>query len=335
MSSFKPQIEPRANAIMPISKFIRFQLALVAVLAGGCGSPNQQSSSDRSTNTIPWVGYSVDTLKKDTTLFKEARKVGVMHDTELSEVSGLAASRSHPGYFWAEEDSGNSNQIQLISPDGQVVARFTIEGARNRDWEDIAVGPGPVPGKSYMYVADVGDNRGWRSEKVIYRFPEPALAGQERPLDGQVTDAEAIRLQLPDGPQNAEAILLDPLTKDLFIISKGASSTVYRAAYPQSLTQSTRMTALLRIPFDHATSAAISTDGREILIRTYEQVYYYSRQPGETIADALSHAPRRLPLAYEVQGEAISWTTDGSGYYTSTEKTFTTTQFIYFYQRRN
>ncbi|WP_052731194.1 NHL repeat-containing protein [Spirosoma radiotolerans] len=313
---------------MPTRTFIRFQLALVAVLSGGCGSSNQQSDS------IPWVTYSVATLAKDTTLFSEAHKVGVMHDADLAEVSGLAASRNHPGYLWAEEDSGNSNQIQLISPEGQVVARFSIEGARNRDWEDIAVGPGPIPGKSYIYVADIGDNRRWRSEKVIYRFPEPSLVGKVLPFDGQITNAEAIRVYLPDGSQNAEAILLDPITRDLFLISKGAYSAVYRAAYPQSLTQSTRMTALLRIPFDHATSAAISTDGHEILIRTYEQIFHYSRRQGETIADALKRVPRRLPLAYEVQGEAISWAINGSGYYTSTEKTFTSIQFIYFYPRK-
>lgn len=333
MSSFKLQTEPGANAIMSISRFIRCQLALLVLLFSGCGSSNHQSA-DRSANTVPWVTYSVDTLTQDTTLFKEARKVGVIHDSNLWEISGVAASRNHPGFLWAEEDSGNSDQIQLISPKGNAVARFSVENAKNRDWEDIAVGPGPLPGKSYIYVADIGDNRGWYSEKVIYRFPEPALVGKGQPADEPITNAEAIRLHLPDGPQNAEAILLDPLTKDLFIISKGSYSTVYRAAYPQSLTKSTQMTALLRIPFDHVTSAAISTDGREILIRTYEQVFYYNRRAGETIASVLSRPPRRLPLAYEVQGEAISWTADGSGYYTSTEKTFTTTQFIYFYQRR-
>lgn len=317
---------------MPTRKFIRFQLALLALFAGGCGSSNQQASD---TNSISWVAYSVNALPKDTTLFREAIKVGVMHDADLSEVSGLAASRNHPGYLWAEEDSGNSNQIQLISPKGQVVARFSIEGARNRDWEDIAVGPGPIPGKSYIYVADIGDNRRWRSEKIIYRFPEPSLAGEKLPFDGQITNADAIRISLPDGSQNAEAILLDPITKDLFLISKGTYSAVYRAAYPQSLSQSTRMTALLRIPFDHATSAAISTDGHEILIRTYEQIFYYSRREGETLLAALGRVPRRLPLAYEVQGEAISWTIDGSGYYTGTEKSFTATQFIYFYRRKN
>ncbi|GAB3804745.1 hypothetical protein GCM10028819_36740 [Spirosoma humi] len=316
---------------MPTSKFIRFQLAVLAVFAGGCGSSNQQATD---TDSIPWVAYSVDALPKDTTLFRRAVKVGVMHDADLSEVSGLAASRNNPGYLWAEEDSGNSNQIQLINPKGKIVARFTIEGARNRDWEDIAVGPGPIPGKSYIYVADIGDNRRWRSEKIIYRFPEPTLIGEKLPFDGKITNADAIRVYLPDGSQNAEAILLDPMTNDLFLISKGTYSAVYRAAYPQSLTQPTQMTALLRIPFDHATSAAISADGREILIRTYEQIFYYNRRAGEPIAAALSRVPRRLPLAYEVQGEAISWTIDGSGYYTSTEKSFTATQFVYFYPRK-
>ena len=51
----------------------------------------------------------------------------------------------------------------------------TLAGVENRDWEDIAVGPGPDASKSYVYVADIGDNEGQYQYKYIYRFEEPVL----------------------------------------------------------------------------------------------------------------------------------------------------------------
>ena len=43
------------------------------------------------------------------------------------------------------------------------------------DWEDIAVGPGPEPGVSYVYIGDIGDNLRLRSTISLLRFPEPDL----------------------------------------------------------------------------------------------------------------------------------------------------------------
>ncbi|MVM41871.1 hypothetical protein GO730_36340 [Spirosoma sp. HMF3257] len=314
---------------MPATKFILLQLLLTGLFSS-CHSVTEHSATD----SVPRVSYARLDLKKDTTLFMPPREIGVMDDSDLSESSGLAPSHRNPGYLWTEEDSGNSNQIQLIRPDGSIVARFYVDGAENRDWEDIAVGPGPVPGETYIYLADIGDNQLRYPEKIIYRFPEPTIAGQKFPFVGHVTHPDTIRLQLPNGPQNAEAILVDPITKDLFILSKGDRTELYRATFPQSLTQPTMMTPLLLLPFENVTAGAISTDGQYLLIRMYAQLFYYTRQSGETIPDALKRAPRLVPLGKEAQGEAVSWSLDGTAYYTGTEKTFLTAQSIYVYQRK-
>jgi hypothetical protein len=214
------------------------------------------------------------------------------------------------------------------------VARFTLDGVENQDWEDIAVGPGPVPGETYIYLAEIGDNKLVRPEKIVYRFPEPTISGKQLPLEEHITGTAAIRLRLPDGPQNAEAILIDPITKDLFILSKGDQMEVYRATFPQSQTQVVTMTSELIIPFSKVTSAAVSPDGSEILIRTYRQLYYYKRQSGETITNALKRQPLRLPLADEAQGEAVGWAIDSSGYYTASEKVGFSAEPIYWYSRK-
>ena len=305
-------------------------------LLNSCHQTHQRTESTTGSagNSTPWVTYGVHDITSDTTSFIQPQQVGLLTDESLEEASGLVASRRNPGYLWTEEDSGNPNQIQLIHPNGQIVARFTLDGLTNYDWEDIAVGPGPIPNQSYLYVAEIGDNDLQYPEKIIYRFPEPALTGKKMPYDGHVTAIETIRLKLPDGSQNAEAMLLDPITTDLFILSKGDYSTLYRAAFPQSVKKPTMMTRQLVLPFSKVTSANISTDGREILIRTYKRLFYYKRQPGESITDALKRPPHFLPLADEPQGEAIGWAIDGSGYYTASEKVGFSSEPIYWYSRK-
>lgn len=299
-------------------------------------TPDVSSASIGSSqpDTAPWVKYTTDKLKTDTTLFQKARLVKRLSDATLFEASGLAPSHVNAGCLWTEEDSGNDNEIQLLNEDGTIVARYTLDGIDNTDWEDIATGPGPILGKTYIYLAEIGDNSARHAEKIIYRFPEPAITGKQLPYEGHIKSIDIFRFTLPDGAQNAEAIILDPVQKDLFIFSKGSSSTVYKASVDLSPKSAVRMNKVLTLPFEKVTAATISNDGSELLIRTYRQLYYYSRQPGESLMQALNRAPLLIPLADEAQGEAICWALDGSGYYTTSEKTFLTNQKFYFYQRK-
>ncbi|WP_461147240.1 hypothetical protein [Spirosoma pulveris] len=280
------------------------------------------------------VRYTPDALKVDTTLFIKPRLVGTLTDPSLIEASGLAPSRANPGFLWIQEDSGNANQIQLLTKTGGISARYILDGLINHDWEDIATGPGPLVGKTYIYLAEIGDNNFKHDQKIIYRFPEPSLTEKKVPVTERITSVDALRFKLPDGPQNAEALLLDPITKDLFILSKGRYSTVYKASYPQPVNQPAMMTRVLSLPFEKVTGAAISGDGSEILIRTYKKLFYYKRHPHESVVDALKREPVLIPLADEPQGEAVCWAADGSGYYTTSERIFFTPQNLYFYQRK-
>ena len=296
--------------------------------------PGTTTATTVAASSLTYVSYSVSDVATETTLFRQPEAIGELADPTLAETSGLAASRNNMGCFWTEEDSGNPNQIQLLRRDGKVIARFIIDGAENRDWEDMAVGPGPVAGQAYVYVADIGDNKLRYPEKVVYRFPEPVLNLATTPYTATITKAEALRFTLPDGAKNAEAFLIDPTSLDLYILSKEAYSTLYRATYPQSTTQATVMHHLVTIPFDRVTSAAISPDGREVLIRTYGQLFYFARQIGESINNTLKRTPKRWPLANENQGEAVAWATDSSAYYTTSEKTDATIPKLYRYQRK-
>src|SRR4051812_1033331 len=71
-------------------------------------------------------------------------------DSRIHESSGLAPSDRHPGYLYTLNDMGNTAQVFLLAPDGSTAAVLTLDGAKNVDWEDLAVADGRV------YVGDIG-----------------------------------------------------------------------------------------------------------------------------------------------------------------------------------
>ncbi len=78
----------------------------------------------------------------------------------------------------------------------------------------------------------------------------------------------------------------------------------------------------------------MSTDGKEILVKTYCGINYYQRDAGQTIMQALQTAPKTLPYKIEPQGEAICFNKDNTGFYTLSEKGPGSTVNLYFYPRK-
>ena len=148
----------------------------------------------------------------------------MLDDPVLNEVSGVAASRVNPPALWVHNDSGGEPTAYAISPTGKMLGAYPVDGATAVDWEDIAVGPGPKQGTSYLYLGDIGDNASERNPITVYRVPEPT-----GPLDGTgatLTGTEKFSLRYPDGPVDAESLIVDPQSGDLFIIDKEYTSGI-------------------------------------------------------------------------------------------------------------
>ena len=241
--------------------------------------------------------------------------------TDLLEISGVAASRINAGILYIHNDSGSANQVYLTDGTGADKGTLTLTPVGNRDWEDIAVGPGPVAGASYVYVGDIGDNDSKYSSVFIYRFPEPDLTGKTPPYVADINSVDIIELKYPDGPRNAETLMVDPLTKDIYIASKQSNvCKIYVARYPQSTTSVTTMTPLVQLYMDKATGGNISPDGTGILLRSNQLIWYWKFPAGTGISAGLLTQPQVAPYANnEPQGEGIGFAADGSGYYTDTE----------------
>ncbi|MBN8875969.1 MAG: hypothetical protein J0I32_00355 [Sphingobacteriales bacterium] len=261
----------------------------------------------------------------------EARPVSVpVKPGKLDEASGIADSKSHPGYLWVEQDSGNPSQICLLSHTGEFYKKIKIKGATNRDWEDMALANGPEKGRSYIYLADIGNNSVSASKYFIYRFPEPAANADT------VYTFDKLVFKYPDGSHDAEAILVDNTTRDIYVITKrDKPSGIYKIPYPQSATDVNSAVKVGSLSFQGVVSAAISPDGKEILVKTYTGIYYWKRKAGQSIEQALQETPTQLPYQLEPQGEAICFKQDNSGFFTLSEKpSFMKKVNLNFYKRK-
>ena len=263
--------------------------------------------------------------------FISGRKVGTLKSSLIDEASGIAASRKNTGVLWVHNDSGDSARVFAISTGGSLLGIYNITGAGARDWEDIAIGPGPDPNKDYIYIGEIGDNKARHSSVVVYQVPEPTVDCGQAPVDVNIGPAVSISLAYPDGPRDAETLIVDPITADIYIISKREMSPkVYRAAYPQSISRTTTMELVAALPLGWAVGGDISPDGNLVIVKNNSRASVWVRPAGANLWEAFANPQCPVPLIPEPQGEAICFDADGCGYFTVSEKPY---QPIYYFAR--
>jgi hypothetical protein len=234
----------------------------------------------------------------------------------LEEASGLVESIAQPNHFWTLNDSGHPAEVFLIDTNAQIKLVCKLKGIENRDFEDIAVAIDPRDGKRYVYAADIGDNLEKFKVKLIYRFEEPSLAtGAEM----TITKFDTIKVVLEDRVRDTEAIMIEPKTNDLYLVSKREDSVrLYQVKYPFTRDTLTAIWVAI-LPFHKIVAASISADGNEVLMKDYDRVYYWKASNNLDLEKLLMTKPIELAYERERQGEAICWARDGKGFYTLSE----------------
>lgn len=272
--------------------------------------------------------------------FSQAPKIGKRIDfgklelDDLNEISGIAASRKNKNVFWLHNDSGDRNVIYAVNAQARHLGTYEIVGAKHGDWEDIAIGPGPSEGQHYIYIGDIGDNDANHNMQYIYRVLEPKVSETQVPVRIKLYGAQKISFVYPDGPRDAETLMVDPLTKDIYIVSKREAKVfVYCAPYPQHTSQPITLQRVAVLPISWVVAGDISPTGNEILIKTYDAIYYWSRTPQKPLWQAFSQESVMLPYYLEPQGEAIAWQADGMGYITVSEVFKKIPAHLFFYPR--
>jgi hypothetical protein len=293
-------------------------LCLLGYLGQSCVEGNTQVQGD----------HSAENSKVDS-LFLSGVPQGKLANPLLEEVSGLVASQRYPNRLYVHTDSGGESAVFVLDTLGNELGRLKLTGLKNRDWEDIAIGPGPN-GSSYIYVAEIGDNEAKHEEIYLYRFAEPELL-QAVPS----ADIDQVRLQFPGGPKDAETLLADPISGNLFLVSKREpKNALYQVPATAFDEGSATLEKVHEFDFNSSVAGDISKDGSQILIKTYLAVFYWKRTDKQSLAEALQAAPMRLPYVPEPQGEAIGFNFKGDAYFTLSEKRNGVTPTLYRYPKK-
>ena len=253
-------------------------------------------------------------------LFDSIPTVVIVQPT-IVEASGIADSKRNAGYLWVQEDGGTRGEIILLEHNGLIEKKIVIDGASNRDWEDMSLSGNDI------YIGDIGDNNSIQTEYRFYKFPEP-LKGTDT-----VYNPDVIRFRYADGSHDAEAFLVEPSTQAIYIITKRDNpSRIYKLTPPFSSSINVA-DAVGQLTYGGVVSAAMAPDGKEIIIKTYFELGYYKVGNGEKIETALSRTPTIIPYRPEPQGEAVCFSAVNNGYYTLSEKAFAADVRLYFYKR--
>lgn len=294
------------------------------------------------------------------------------------EQSGIATAfkSANSGYLWVLSDAPANMLAAINITDASNEGEWTLQTPPAYvDWEDLE--SAVIGGQEYLYIFDYGNNgnaadsRGAGIDMRIFRAKEPTITGSPGVISS--SDYIAIDCAFPvvNGPtlRDAEASIIDPATGKIYIITKrDAVQKVYSldhaATYTgtQTLVYEGAMTSLpasttqpLGATNTYAVDAAINPLGTEILVKNYNNVYFFPRNPAtQTIIQALqqslvdvpayvgggftSSAPKTSHPSQEPQGEGICYSADGRDLYSNSEylasEGATATRYpLYKYQR--
>lgn len=261
-----------------------------------------------------------------------AQLSGLLLDSQLDEVSGLAASHRHGDVLWLLDDGGNPARLFAVSRRGRKLATVDVEGVVKTDWEDLAAFD--LDGRHYLLIADTGDNGGLRKTLQLHVVEEPA-----RIQDSALRPAWSIAFRWPDGPRDVEAVTVDAVRGEILLISKKrqppelfvlplrpnaaklqtARRVAHLAGVPQASTADQRENPTFARRRSQVTAAAVSPDRRTLAVLTYHDLLLYRRHGEEDWARTVARRPQTHELPWLPQPEALDWARNGRALYATGE----------------
>lgn len=203
----------------------------------------------------------------------------------IKEPSGITKSRRYDDLYWLQSDSDNEPRIYPVNRDGDLYQGsdgVLIIGARNVDWEDIA-----IDAQGQLLIADFGNNYNDRRDMVIYVIDEPNPQAKTVELKHkwyfEFPDQTAYPAPRYDFNFDAEALFT--VDEDIFVLSKNVSDTntkLYRLRNPQE-NMLNRLEYLGKYDVKGQTTGAdTSIDGKKLAITTYERIWLFERKDKNT-----------------------------------------------------
>jgi hypothetical protein len=212
-----------------------------------------------------------------------------LQDPALTESSGLVVSTRHDGLVWSHPDGGAIAEVMAVDGRGRTVATVRLRGLDPYDPEALAPGLTPA-GRPALFLGDIGDNRARRPDISVFRFPEP------RRLVDQAVASTWWQFTYPDGPRDAEALLVDPRDGRIWIATKDVfGGGLYRAPRRLRTDGANQLERIGDVP-GLVTDGAFLPDGRFVL-RSYTTAYLY---------DGPNRISAQIALPEQEQGESLA-----------------------------
>lgn len=299
-----------------IAKFSAFVIFVAA--AAGCSSI--ASSEKTAANS-----------RKTASEYLGPKTVGKIASDDVTESSGVAASRCQPDVYWTHNDSGDGAFVYAFNLKGDNLGTWRVPGAENDDWEDIDEFKDDK-GQCFLYIGDIGDNKGRRPGHTVYRITEPEVEAADadtlRDNAKFTANAETLKFVYPDGSHNAETMMVNPLTGDIYVLTKrmDGPAEVYKIAGDFDAANVVKAekigeVAVPSVPNGLLTGGDISPDGKRVAICDYTQAYELKLKAGSSSLDEIwKEKPVPIDVGKLEQNEAIGYTADGNALIATSEK---------------
>ena len=260
-------------------------------------------------------------------IYSPPQIIGKITSNEIQESSGLAASKCRSDILWTHNDSGGGPFLYAIDVKGARLETWQVTGAKNIDWEDIALRK-DTGGKCYLYIGDIGNNTRQRGEFSIYRIAEPSASPKStsRKMPGETAAAEILRFSYPDNAHDAETLLVEPVSGSIYVITKRISDSagVYKlkpdfSSDELQIAEKIDDISVPAIPNGFLTGGDISPDGKRVVLCDYFSGYELSIKDGQSFDEIWTDPPVKFGLGKREQGESITYSPDGNSVFATSE----------------
>lgn len=239
------------------------------------------------------------------------KAVCTISDTHLDQISGMVAISG--GYVVVND--GQSGKVYYLGSNCKPTKSVSLT---SRDPQDLALAPNGT-----LWVADIGDDSssgGSRRDNIaVWKIPKGS------------TKADIYHMSYPDGPHEAGAMLLSGDGTPIIVTketSKPASIYTPTGALAAGKTVKMQKAGTFTPPKTATgnnlgvsgrtvvTGAASAPDGSRVVLRTLADAFEFDVTGGNVVDAITKGTPRATALAWEPNGQAITYTVDGKSFLT-------------------
>ncbi|AZQ44263.1 hypothetical protein [Nonlabens ponticola] len=232
--------------------------------------------------------------------------------TSLDEISGLQLVKLEgfdKPFLAAINDSGNSASLYLYQ-DNSRIHSITIQGVKNKDWEDVTVIKDGSGHATDIIIADIGDNSQSRDDIQLIKVPLPKDGIMPESISGTTYN-----MTYKNGKsRNAEAVIYR--NDSVFVFSKESEkgydffSKVFAARLGDKELKKQYEIGIENLPNKQKVTAADINDVGQVALLSRRYVFTY---PFNQLKKSLV-VPKVYDLKHSSQKEGLTYINDSTLY---------------------